>query len=261
MNRKKTTMVIVAVTLLIAALGMTVKSAFAKEKSTAVSPRYVIQRAATTPSIAGEWESAAWKGISPLKVSHFYGTEKYTHKPKTEAKVVYGDKGIYIHFRVDDQYVRVIETEYHGKVWEDACVEFFVQPRAERGYFNFEINGGGTMLLSYKEAPDWKGETLGETGAVPWELAQHVKIYHSLPKSVDPELIEATQWQVEYFIPFEIFEAYLGDLGDVAGQTWRANFYKCAENNSHPHWASWSQITGRLDFHQPEFFSEIHFEK
>jgi hypothetical protein len=226
------------------------------------TPTYTIQPTAETPSLSGHWHQGAWKDVPTLDVAHFYRTDLSSgHRPETQAKVIYDAKGLYIHFRVEDRYVRAIETEYHGKVWEDACVEFFVEPVAGRGYFNFEINCGGTMLLSYKENPDWTGPTLRKTEGVPWELAQQVKIFHTMPKTVEPEITEPVTWQVEYFIPFTIFEAYLGDLGDVAGQTWRANFYKCAENNSHPHWASWSLITKELNFHQPEFFSEITFKK
>jgi len=138
-------------------------------------------------------------------------------------------------------------------------VEFFVQPREDRGYFNFEINCGGTLLLSYQENEAWKGASARPAGAVPWELAQGVKIYHSMPKTVEPEITEPVVWHVEYFIPFSIFEAYLGELGNPAGQAWRANFYKCAENNSQPHWASWSPIEGELNFHRPQYFAPILF--
>lgn len=224
-------------------------------------PVYTIVRATVTPALDGAWEGPAWKDVQPLDITHFYRTDLSDHRPRTQAKAIYDDQGIYIHFRVEDRYVRAIETEYHGKVWEDACVEFFVQPRPDRGYFNFEMNCGGTLLLSYQENKAWKGTPLREPGAVPWSMAQGVRVYHSMPKTVEPENPEPVTWQVEYFIPFDILEAYLGELGEVGGQTWRANFYKCAENNSHPHWASWALIEAELNFHRPEFFSEIRFEK
>lgn len=222
-------------------------------------PRYTIQRAQVTPALDGQWDGPVWKSVPALDITHFYRTDVSDHRPKTQAKVLYDDAALYVHFRVEDRYVRAIETEYHGKVWEDACVEFFVEPKAGRGYFNFEINCGGTMLLSYKENPAWTGEALRKTESVPWELAKEVKIYHSMPNTVEPELTDPVVWNVEYRIPFAIFEAYLGALGEPAGQKWRANFYKCAETNSHPHWASWALITADLNFHLPEFFSEIRF--
>lgn len=238
---------------------METAAARAGEAASAEKPTYTISRAAVTPALDGAWEGPAWASVPALDITHFYGVDRAGHRPKTQAKVVYDDQGLYLHFRVEDRYVRSIETEYHGKVWEDACVEFFVEPVAGRGYFNFEINCGGTMLLSYKENPAWAGERLRMPGRVPWELAKSVAIYHSMPVTVEPELAEPVVWHVEYHIPFRLFEAYLGDLGGVAGKTWRANFYKCAENNSHPHWASWSKIGGELNFHQPAYFSEMLF--
>jgi len=238
-------------------VGSTGTSAAASGEVTA--PSYTLARVAEQPPLHAPWDSEAWKNIPALTISHFYRTDRSNHRPKTQAKVAYDDKGLYVHFRVEDRYVRAIETEYHGRVWEDACVEFFVEPVAGRGYFNFEINCGGTLLLSYQENPEWKGEALREPGAVPWELAKQVDIHHTMPKTVEPEIKETVEWEVAYHIPYEVFEAYLGDLGEKPGQTWRANFYKCAENNSHPHWASWSLITADLNFHLPEFFSTIHF--
>ena len=226
----------------------------------AEKPSYVVRKATATPKLKGEWDSPVWRHAEQLEVNQFLGPDS-EHRPVTHARVLYDAKGLYIHFRVQDKYVRTIETEYHGKVWQDACAEFFVAPKAKRGYFNFEINSGGTMLLSYHEDPEWKSEGPVKEGSVPWELASKVVIYHSMPKTVDPEIEEDVVWQIEYHIPFAIFEEYVGPLGDVAGQEWRANFYKCAENNSHPHWATWSPILGKLDFHQPQYFGAIKFEK
>jgi len=238
-----------------------IASRVASAEAPVASPEYAIAKAAERPALKGKWDEGVWKGVEALEIGHFYRTDVSGHRPKTQAKVLYDEKGLYIHFRVEDQYVRSIETAYHGRVWEDACVEFFVAPVAGRGYFNFEINCGGTMLLSYKENPEWKGATLRGSESVPLELAKTVEIFHSMPETVEPEISEPVVWQVEYHIPFSVFEAYLGELGAVSGQTWRANFYKCAENNSHPHWASWSLITADLNFHLPEFFSEIHFQE
>ena len=227
-------------------------------------PVYVVNRALSRPELSGAWDSEVWRKANTLKVKHFLpqlknGIKDSGHRPDTRARVLYDKKGLYVHFRVAYRYVRSITTEYRGPVWEDAAVEFFVQPKLDRGYFNFEINCGGAMLLSYHEHPDWKGETLRPGGGVPWELASKVKIFHSMPETVEPEITEPVTWHVEYFIPFALFEEYLGPLGDAGGQTWRANFYKIAENNSHPHFGAWSEIKEGYSFHQPEFFGYLRF--
>jgi len=39
------------------------------------------------------------------------------------------------------------------EVWKDSCVEFFIQPRPDAGYFNLEMNAGGAHLCCYIEDP------------------------------------------------------------------------------------------------------------
>jgi len=228
-------------------------------------PVYVAKRATERPDLRGNWDSPVWQQANELQIAHFLSRSSENQaasdfRPETRVRVLYDAAGVYLFYRVKDRYIKSVATEYRGKVWEDACVELFVQPKPERGYFNFEINCGGTMLLSYHENPDWKGEVKRQDGGVPWELARTVPIYHSMPERVYPEVVEETVWQLEYHIPFELLEDYVGPLGNVAGQAWRANFYKCAETNSHPHWASWSPILEGDDFHSPRFFGVLRFE-
>ncbi len=42
-----------------------------------------------------------------------------------------------------------VRTQDMDDIWKDSCVEFFVQPKPGRGYFNFEFNCGGAMLGSH----------------------------------------------------------------------------------------------------------------
>ena len=90
-------------------------------------------------------------------------------------------------------------------------------------------------------------------------LAEKVKIFHSLPEIVDPEITAPTTWFLEFKIPFSILEEYCGPIGNVAGTEWRANLYKCGDKTSHPHWASWAPIT-KLNFHLPDCFVPVVFE-
>jgi hypothetical protein len=47
-------------------------------------------------------------------------------------------------------------------------------------------------------------------------------------------------------------------LGPMSSQSWRDNFYKCGDQTSHPHWASWSPVDD-LNFHLPRCFGTICF--
>ncbi len=220
---------------------------------------YRIRRAMARPGLDGDWDSDVWTHADTAHINLFR-PEGSNHHPDTRVKVLYDEEGLYLIFRVYDQFVRCLATEYQGHVYEDACVEFFVQPRRDAGYFNFEMNCGGVLLLKYIE-----DERRTETGFekfvnVPSELGSEVVVFHSLNAPVEEEIADPVEWRVEYAIPFSLFEHYLGPLGEIAGQTWRGNFYKCADGSSHPHWASWAPISRELNFHVPAHFAQLRFE-
>ncbi|MBI2434434.1 MAG: carbohydrate-binding family 9-like protein, partial [Candidatus Hydrogenedentes bacterium] len=151
MNWRRGNLVVAVMTLLLgpAALGQESKEKDAMQKWRDYGnekPTYTV-KAAAQPELQGLWDGPAWKQAETLEVAHFFPVGEF--RPVTQARVLHGKDGLYIHFRVQDQYVLSTRTEYHGEVWKDACAEFFVQPKADRGYFNFEINAGGTMLISY----------------------------------------------------------------------------------------------------------------
>jgi hypothetical protein len=88
---------------------------------------------------------------------------------------------------------------------------------------------------------------------------KQVAVYHSMPATVEPEVTVPTEWLLEFFIPFGLLEKYVGSIGPVQNQVWRANLYKCADGTSHPHWASWSPVT-EFNFHLPQCFGRVRFE-
>ena len=91
------------------------------------------------------------------------------------------------------------------------------------------------------------------------EDGESVRRFHSMPCVVEPEVAEPADWVLEFAIPLKLLEKYVGPLGNVSGQEWRANFYKCGDQTSHPHWASWSPVSA-LNFHLPECFGTIKFQ-
>ena len=83
----------------------------------------------------------------------------------------------------------------------------------------------------------------------------------SLPQIVEPEIAEPTTWTVEYHVPLALFTSYFGCQPPSSGTAWRANFYKCGDKTSHPHWGSWAPVrTENPGFHQPAFFQPILFD-
>ena len=160
-------------------------------------------------------------------------------------------------FRVEDQYVRAVAAEHQGSVCRDSCVEFFFTPgeAISAGYFNLEMNCGGTMLLHFQVIPRQNSVPI-----TPTDL-EKIEVAHSLPRIIDPEIMAPTTWTVEYRLPNEILSHYFPNMKSPAPDViWRANFYKCADATSHPHWLTWAPVHHfKPDFHRPNEFGQIIF--
>ncbi len=116
------------------------------------------------------------------------------------------------------------------------------------------------MLLWYIERPRRPDGTFEKYAEVPEDIARTITVSTSLAQPIRDEHPGPLTWTVSARVPLALFEAFTGPLGALSGQEWRANFYKCADECSHPHWGYWADIGARLDFHQPDRFGEIVFE-
>lgn len=220
---------------------------------------YTIRRADRAPELDGGWTGAGWRKAGTARIEHFHPASS-AHRPQAEAKVLYDRTGLYVSFRVKDRYVRAVARKHQDAVCKDSCVEFFVQPKRAAGYMNFEVNCGGTALIYYIEDAERTPAGFRKFTQVPAAMFRKLKIYHSLPKRIPDVITTGTVWQVALFIPFSFIETYVGPLGPGSGQTWRGNFFKCGDETTKPHWASWSPIGTKLNFHQPGKFAGLVFE-
>lgn len=219
---------------------------------------YRVHFSSLPPPFVGDWNGPAW-AIAPVADVCCFRPESSAHRPRTLARLLHSPEGISGIFRIEDCYVRCARTEYHSEVWKDSCVEFFVQPKPDRGYLNFEFNCGGAHLCSYIVNPERTPDGFKEFTRIPPEIGRTVRVRSSLPRVVEPEITEPLTWTLQFFIPFALFEHYVGPLGNVGGQTWRGNFHKCADESSHPHWATWFPVDA-LNFHLPHCFGALQFE-
>ena len=115
-------------------------------------------------------------------------------------------------------------------------------------------------MLYYITDPTRSDRGLKTFEPVAPEYVSKTRIHHSMPAKIEKEIAEPVEWTVRYFVPNEVFEAYVGPLGAPKDRAWRGNFYKCADESSHPHWASWAPIGEVLNFHVPAYFAPIRFE-
>jgi hypothetical protein len=219
--------------------------------------RYSVQKTSMGPPLGTDWGDPLWAGAQTLEVTHFCA-ESSKHRPRAFVKLLYSSDAIHGIFQVHDRYIRCTRSNYFDDVWKDSCVEFFAQPKPDRGYFNFEFNCGGAFLCSYVINPERAPNGFKEFTRLPWEVGRQIQTRSSLPRLIETEISEPTVWTLQFLIPFGLFEPFAGKLGNVSGQVWRGNFFKCAEEVSHPHWASWSPVD-EFNFHLPKCFGTIQF--
>lgn len=230
--------------------------------------KYQIRKTLTAPELGQDWIKPPWDKANIMQINEVR-KESSDHHPQTELKLLYNNRFLFGMFRVKDKFVKAVHNGFQSSVSKDSCVEFFIKTKPGGGYFNFEFNCSGVMLCFYIVDPTRVPEEKQKTFKTPKEFVDYtplsiadlesVDIYHSLPEKIDPEISEPTEWFLSFKIPFNLLEKYAGSLGDLSGNTWEANCYKCGSETSHPHWLSWNPIKEK-DFHLPECFGELIFE-
>lgn len=173
----------------------------------------------------------------------------FSYKPEVRFAVAYSDNELFIKYFVTEEYAKAEKTADNENVYEDSCVEFFVLPAHGGPYFNFEFNAIGTCLM---------GEGFGRSDRKRADPAIISKI-RRLPSAGTKPFYEKSgtfNWTLTVAIPFEIF---VNDkTGELKRAGFRANFYKCGDKLTKPHYLSWNEIdTLKPDFHRPEFFGEL----
>lgn len=218
------------------------------------SEEYIVRRARKPVDISSGWAGADWKNVKSIRLETvlFRPGASTDHNPDTRVKLQYDDKFIYGLFRVKDRYVKAVAKKDQEQVCRDSTVEFFVRPPKSPRYFNFEFNCGGTMLLY-----DIRNLKARKYEEVPQEELDSVIRFHSLPRRIPEEITEPVTWELGFKIPLDFFVKRAGIKLPLDGQTWTANFTKCADKTSHPHWLSWAAAR---TFHFPKDFNRLVFE-
>ena len=96
--------------------------------------------------------------FQPLDVVNW---KDYPYKPEVSFRIAHTGREILLHYKVKEASVRAVASGDNGRVWEDACVEFFVSPEGDDRYYNFECNCVGRLLI---QGGAGHGETLEFVG-------------------------------------------------------------------------------------------------
>lgn len=176
---------------------------------------------------------------------------EYPYSPEVKFRVAHTGGAILINYRVTEASVRAVAQGDQGRVWEDACCEFFVRKEDEGEYYNFECNCVGTLLLNF----GIKGNRHGAST----DILAKVKRWSSLGRENVEERVGECSWELSLVIPAEAMFEH--DIKDFGGMVLRANFYKCGDLLQTPHFLSWNPINlPNPNFHCPDFFGKLVFE-
>ncbi len=176
----------------------------------------------------------------------------YKNKPEVKFKIAYSSTELYIKYFVTENFVKAEYSNPNEAVYTDSCVEFFVTPVSEGPYYNFEFNAIGTCLMQ-------NGASRNDREFGSLELNKSIRRWSSLGTDSFSEITGEQSWELVIAIPLELI--FGKTEPELSGKIIRANFYKCGDALSQPHYLSWNPIlTEKPDFHRPEFFGVLEFE-
>jgi hypothetical protein len=176
---------------------------------------------------------------------------EFDYMPEVSVAVAYGEKEIFLKYYVSEKYFKAEMTETNQMVCEDSCVEFFAAPSDDGIYYNMEFNAIGTCLLG-------TGTGRSDLTRLNPDLIAGIRRLSSLGNEPVKETNGDFYWTLTLAIPFGVF--FRHTIKDLRGKSFRANFYKCGDRLTKPHYVTWSPVqTARPDFHRPEYFGVLKF--
>lgn len=175
----------------------------------------------------------------------------YRYKPEVRFNIAWGDREIYLKYYVREKNTRAEKTRNNEMVCEDSCVEFFVSPSDDGIYYNFEFNPIGTALVG-------SGHGRHDSARAEGKIVDGIRRLSSIGTKPFSERSGDISWTLTLAIPLSSF--FNHDIKELRGKTFSANFYKCGDKLSVPHYVTWNPVTTeKPDYHRPEFFGVLKF--
>jgi hypothetical protein len=177
--------------------------------------------------------------------------EGYDYKPDVAISIAYSDTEILLKYYITESYFKAEKTETNQMVCEDSCVEFFVSPADDGIYYNMEFNAIGTCLLG-------AGRDRASSKRVDPGIVSKIRRLSTVGTEPFSEKKGEYSWAITIAIPFEVF--FRHQIKELRGRKFRANFYKCGDKLTVPHYVTWNPVgTEKPDYHQPEYFGLLKF--
>jgi len=191
------------------------------------------------------------EGGVEAKIDQVNWEDQFPKKMPVTLRLAHDNEKLYLHYSVVGEQLRAVNTEDFGSVWQDSCVEFFMQRDGEAGYRNFECNVLGALLSRNNESRS-KGVLQ------PKEIMSAISRLSTINHRYEND-IQVSDWTMFLEIPKKALG--FDENEKLSGQKIRANFYKCGDETPEPHYLSWSPIDlPSPNFHVPQFFGLLELE-
>lgn len=172
----------------------------------------------------------------------------YPVDSKVNFGMAYDSDNLYLRYKVNEQHPKAVSTDTNGPVWEDSCVEFFLA-FSDAEYYNMEFNCIGTRLVGL-------GTSNKDREWLPESVVESIETQPSLGREPIDLEDTPTEWEMIIKIPKAVFGNNVENF--AAGQNYKANFYKCGDNQKQTHFLSWNPIGHETpNFHLPTFFGNL----
>ena len=179
--------------------------------------------------------------------------EQFPYIPITSVDLAYADSGLYLRFQSKGKGLKAQYSEDGDPVHKDSCIEAFLQFPGDDRYYNLEFNCIGTADCGYRQSRE------DNTPFTPQQYALIERMTSERAGTIFDRPLGIQSFVVSFKISYKLF----GLTGkDDLPESIMANFYKCGDETSLEHYASWAPIEApKPDFHRPEFFRPLYFKK
>ena len=172
---------------------------------------------------------------------------------KTEAKVLWDDKFVYVAFSMEDKDVWTTKTTRDDKLWTEEAVEVFIDADGDgKTYVELQTNPKGAIFDSY--LPLYRANQN--------DFDAGMKVAVNVDGTVDNRDDVDKGWTVEMQIPFDAAkgkEKEMKGVPPVVGTQWRVNFFRMDMPKGKPQvGTSWSPPLVP-DFHKLDQFGTLVF--
>ncbi len=175
----------------------------------------------------------------------------FPYLPSVQLRTTYADDKLLLNFKVTEKHILAKHELINQPVSRDSCVEFFVSVDNKKTYYNFEFNCIGTCLAGF-------GSSQKDLKLIDTKIIESIKTFSTLGNKPFSEKTGTFTWSIVIVIPASVF--FMHNIKSFEDKIFHANFYKCGDRLSTPHYVCWNTIeTPNPSFHQPEYFGKITF--